>query len=453
MHKLWAFCLALLAGSTHAAGLTDVTLDNGMRVIVYEDHRAPVMVSQVWYRAGAVDEFNGTTGVAHVLEHMMFKGTPTVPPGEFSKRIAAAGGRENAFTSRDYTAYFQQMQKDRLALSMELEADRMANLVISDELFAKELQVVMEERRLRTEDQPQAVVYERLMATAYQAHPYRRPIIGWMSDLQSMTAADARDWYARWYAPNNATLVVAGDVDPDEVIALAKRHFSAVPARPLPERKPQAEPEQVGMKRMVVKAAAQLPYLLMAWHAPTLKDWERDTTPYALQILAGVLSGNDSARLQKSLVKTQQLAVNASAGYDMVARGPGLFMIDATPAPGKSVAALEKAIRAELRRIQNKGISEAELQRVKAQVIAADVYQRDSLFYQAMQLGEYVSTGLPPEALLRRVEKLRAVSAEDVQRAAQEWLREDRLSVAELDPQALKPQPERTAVPGVRHVN
>lgn len=453
MHKLWAFCLALLAGSTHAAALTDVTLDNGMRVIVHEDHRAPVMVSQVWYRAGAVDEFNGTTGVAHVLEHMMFKGTPTVPPGEFSKRIAAAGGRENAFTSRDYTAYFQQMQKDRLALSMELEADRMANLVISDELFAKELQVVMEERRLRTEDQPQAVVYERLMAAAYQAHPYRRPIIGWMSDLQSMTAADARDWYARWYAPNNATLVVAGDVDPDEVLALAKRYFGAVPARPLPERKPQAEPEQVGMKRIVVKAPAQLPYLLMAWHAPTLKDWEHDTTPYALQILAGVLSGNDSARLQKSLVKTQQLAVNASAGYDMVARGPGLFMIDATPAPGKSVAALEKAIRAELLRIQRKGISEAELQRVKAQVIAADVYQRDSLFYQAMQLGEYVSTGLPPEALLRRVEKLRAVSAEDVQRAAQEWLREDRLSVAELDPQALKPQRERMAVPGVRHVN
>ncbi len=453
MHKFWAFCLALLAGTVHAAALTDVTLDNGMRVIVYEDHRAPVMVSQVWYRAGAIDEFNGTTGVAHVLEHMMFKGTRNVPPGEFSKRIAAAGGRENAFTSRDYTAYFQQMQKDRLALSMELEADRMANLVISDELFAKEIQVVMEERRLRTEDQPQAVVYERLMATAYQAHPYRRPIIGWMSDLENLTAQDARDWYARWYAPNNATLVVAGDVDPEAVLALAKQHFGALPARALPQRKPQAEPEQVGMKRIVVKAPAQLPYLLMAWHAPTLKDWERDTTPYALQILAGVLSGNDSARLQKSLVKTQQVAVNASASYDMVARGPGVFMIDATPAPGKSVATLEKAIRDELLRIQRKGISEAELQRVKAQVIAADVYQRDSLFYQAMQLGEYVSAGLPPEALLGRVDKLRAVSAEDVQRAAREWLREDRLSVAELDPQALKPQSERAAVPGVRHVN
>ena len=452
MRSLWAIGLALLAGSAQAA-LTDVTLENGMRVIVKEDHRAPVMVSQIWYRAGAMDEFNGTTGVAHVLEHMMFKGTRDVPPGEFSKRIAAAGGRENAFTSRDYTAYFQQMQKDRLELAMRLEADRMANLVISDELFAKEIQVVMEERRLRTEDQPQSVVYERLMATAYQAHPYRRPIIGWMDDLMNMTAQDARDWYARWYAPNNATLVVAGDVKADEVLELARRHFGPLPARELPPRKPQAEPAQVGSKRIVVKAPAQLPYLLMAWHAPTLKDWERDSTPYALQILVGVLSGNESARLQKTLVKTRQIAVSASAGYDDVARGPGMFMVEATPAPGKTVAALEKAIREEIGRIQREGVSEAELARVKAQVIAADVYQRDSLFYQAMQLGEYVTAGLPPEALARRVDRLRAVTAADVQEVARQWLREDRLSVAELDPQALKPQPRRANVPGVRHAN
>jgi zinc protease len=452
MRSLWALGVALLVGSAHAT-LTDVTLDNGMRVIVQEDHRAPVMVSQVWYRAGALDEFNGTTGVAHVLEHMMFKGTKTVAPGEFSKRIAAAGGRENAFTARDHTAYFQQMQKDRLELSMQLEADRMANLVISDELFGREIQVVMEERRLRTDDQPQSVVYERLMATAYQAHPYRRPIIGWMDDLQHMTAQDARDWYARWYVPNNATLVVAGDVDADEVVALARKHFGPLPPRVLPERKPQSEPEQLGEKRLEVQAPAQLPYLLMAWHAPVLKNWEQDVAPYALQILAGVLSGNDSARLQKSLVKTQQIAVDASAGYDAVARGPGMFMIDATPAPGKSVDALEKAIRAELRRLQQEGISEAELARVKAQVIAADVYQRDSLFYQAMQLGEYVTAGLPPEALTRRVEKLRAVTAADVKAAARRWLQDDRLTVAQLAPQPMSSEPRRTAVPGVRHAN
>ncbi len=445
--------LALLMVGSAQAAVTDVTLDNGMRVIVQEDHRAPVMVSQVWYRAGSMDEFNGTTGVAHVLEHMMFRGTKTVPPGEFSKRIAAAGGRENAFTGRDHTAYFQQMQKDRLELSMQLESDRMANLVISDDLFAKEMQVVMEERRLRTDDQPQSMVYERLMSVAYQEHPYRRPVIGWMDDLQHMTAQDARDWYARWYAPNNATLVVAGDVKADDVIAMARRYFGAIPARTLPGRKPQDEPAQVGEKRIVVKAPAKVPYLLMAWHAPVLRDWQNDNAPYALQILAGVLSGNDSARLQQSLVKTQQIAVSASAGYDDVSRGPGMFMIDATPAPGKSVGALEKAVRGQLERLQRDGISEAELARVKAQVIAADVFQRDSLFYQAMQLGEYVTAGLPPEALAHRVDKLRAVTAGEVRAVAKQWLQDDQLSVGILDPQALQPQPRRPAVPGVRHDN
>lgn len=445
--------LALLMVGSAQAAVTDVTLDNGMRVIVQEDHRAPVMVSQVWYRAGSMDEFNGTTGVAHVLEHMMFRGTKAVPPGEFSKRIAAAGGRENAFTNRDHTAYFQQMQKDRLELAMQLESDRMANLVISDDLFAKEMQVVMEERRLRTDDQPQSVVYERLMATAYQESPYRRPVIGWMDDLQHMTAQDARDWYTRWYVPNNATLVVAGDVKSDDVIAMAKRYFGVIPARALPMRKPQDEPAQIGEKRVVVKVPAKVPYLLMAWHAPVLRDWEKDTAPYALQILAGVLSGNDSARLQKSLVKTQQIAVSTSAGYDAVSRGPGMFMIDATPAPGKTADELEKAIRGQIERIQRDGVSEAELARVKAQVIAADVYQRDSLFYQAMQLGEYVTAGLPPEALAHRVDKLRAVSAGEVQAAAKQWLQDDQLNVGILDPQALQPQTRRPAVPGVRHDN
>jgi len=452
MRSMWVMLLGLWLPLAQAA-VTDVTLDNGMRVIVKEDRRAPVMVSQVWYRAGAMDETNGTTGVAHVLEHMMFKGTRDVPPGEFSKRIAAAGGRENAFTSRDYTAYFQQMQKDRLELAMQLEADRMANLVISDELFDKEIKVVMEERRMRTDDKPQAVLYERLMASAFQAHPYGHPIIGWMNDLENMSAQDARDWYGRWYAPNNATLVVAGDVDAAAVIALAKRHFGALPPRPLPSRKPQREPEQLGIKRMVVKAPAKVPYLLMAWHAPTLQDWQNDWEPYALQILAGVLDGNDSARLQKSLVKTQQIAASVGAGYDPVSRGPAMFMIDAAPVEGKTVAELEKAIRDELRRVQQEGVSEAELKRVKAQVIAADVFQRDSLFFQAMQLGEYAKVGLPLAALDGRVDKLRGVTAAQVREVAAKWLQDDRLSVAELDPQPLDGAPRRSVATGVRHAN
>ena len=452
MRSVWGMLLGLCLTTAQAA-VTDVTLDNGMRVIVKEDRRAPVMVSQVWYRAGSVDEVNGSTGVAHVLEHMMFKGTKSVPPGEFSKRIAAAGGRENAFTSRDYTAYFQQMQKDRLELSMQLEADRMANLQISDELFSKEIQVVMEERRMRTDDKPQSVLYERLMAAAFQSHPYGRPIIGWMNDLENMTAEDARDWYERWYAPNNATLVVAGDVDTEAVIALAKRHFGVLPVRQLPPRKPQQEPEQLGIKRMVVKAPAKVPYLLMAWHAPTLRDWQNDWEPYALQILAGVLDGNDSARLQKSLVKTQQIAASVGAGYDAVSRGPGMFMIDASPVEGKTVAELESAIRAELQKVQRDGISESELKRVKAQVIAADVYQRDSLFFQAMQLGEYAKVGLPLEALDGRVDKLRSVTAEQVQAVARKWLQDDRLNLAELDPQPLSGPPQQSADAEVRHAH
>jgi zinc protease len=285
-----------------AAGVTDVTLENGLRVIVKEDHRAPVAVSQLWYKTGSMDEHNGTTGVAHVLEHMMFKGTEKVPEGQFSKRIAAAGGRENAFTNRDVTVYFQQLQNDRLPIAFELEADRMANLQLTDESFAKEIQVVMEERRLRTEDNPHAIVYEQLMSVAFQTHPYRRPIIGWMDDLENMRTQDARDWYRRWYAPNNATLVVAGDVKPQEVIMLAKKEFGPLANKSLPVRKPQDEPMARGEKRITVKAPAKQPYLLMAYHAPTLRDIEKDTMPWALQVLAGVLNGNDSARLTKRLV-------------------------------------------------------------------------------------------------------------------------------------------------------
>lgn len=442
---LFLFSIALPA----AASVTDVTLDNGLRVIVKEDHRAPVAVSQIWYKAGSMDEHNGTTGVAHVLEHMMFKGTEKVPEGQFSKRIAAAGGRENAFTNRDATVYFQQLQKDRLPIAFELEADRMANLQLKDDSFAKEIQVVMEERRLRTEDDPQSTVYEQLMSVAYQTHPYRRPIIGWMDDLQNMTAQDARDWYARWYAPNNAVLVVAGDVNAQEVVALARKNFGGLASKPQPPRKPQAEPLQRGMKRIAVKAPAKQPYLLMAYHAPALRDAEKDVMPWALQVLAGVLSGNGSARLNKHLVKEQKIAVDVAAGYDGINRGPGMFFLEGTPSEGKSAAALEKALLAELRSIQKNGVNEEELNRVKAQVIAGDVYQRDSVFYQAMQLGELATLDLPLDLLEKRVDRIKAVTAVQVKEAAR-LLSEDKLSVAVLDPQPITGEPRKPAM-GVNH--
>jgi zinc protease len=434
------------------AAITDVTLSNGLRVIVKEDHRAPVAVSQVWYKAGSMDESNGTTGVAHVLEHMMFKGTEKVPDGQFSKLVAAAGGRENAFTNRDTTVYFQQLQKDRLPIAFSLEADRMANLQLKNEAFNKEIQVVMEERRMRTEDNPQSVVYEQLMSVAFQAHPYRRPIIGWMDDLENMSPQDARDWYTRWYAPNNATLVVAGDVNPDEIIALAEKEFGPIARKALPARKPQQEPAPRGEKRITVKAPAKLPYLLMAWHVPGLRDPDKDRLPWALQILSGVLDGNDSARLKKNLVKEKRIAVEASASYDGLNRGPGMFFMEGTPAEGKRPGELEKALKAEIARIQKEGVSEAELNRVKAQVIAGDVYQRDSIFYQAMQLGELAVLGLPLDLLDRRVDKLKSVTAEQVVEAAR-LLSDDQLSVAVLDPQPLDAMPRKTASTGSRHAN
>jgi len=437
------------AGAAHAE-IFEKTLGNGLKVIVKEDHRAPVVVQQVWYRAGSMDEFTGTTGVAHVLEHMMFKGTKSVPAGEFSKRIAAAGGRENAFTSTDYTAYFQQLHKSKLPLAMQLESDRMRNLVLSDEEFGKEIKVVMEERRMRTDDEPHALMTESLMATAFQEHPYQHPIIGWMNDLQALGASDARAWYQRWYAPNNATLVVAGDVKASEVFALAQRYYGSIPAGKLPKRKNYSEPPQLGIKRIVVKAPAQLPRLVMSYHTPVLRDTEKDWKPYALEVLAGILDGNESARLNKSLVRDQQLASEVGAGYEPTSRGPSMFELQGTPSEGRSVADLEAGLRAQIALLVKDGVSDEELKRVKAQVTASEVYKRDSVFYQAMQIGELESIGLSYKDEPRMLKKIQAVTAQQVQDVAREFLQDDNLTVAVLDPQPLNGAHKQTNQ-GVAH--
>ncbi|MDP2760061.1 MAG: pitrilysin family protein [Sideroxyarcus sp.] len=441
--RIYALCLGLLLVATAQAEVFETTLQNGLKVVVKEDHRAPTVVQQIWYHAGSMDERTGVTGVAHVLEHMMFKGTKSVPAGEFSRRIAAAGGRENAFTSYDYTAYFQQLHKSQLPLAMQLEADRMHNLVLSKQDFDKEIKVVMEERRWRTDDEAHALLDERMMATAYQEHPYRNPIIGWMNDLENMTASDARDWYKTWYVPNNATLVIAGDVSAKEVFALAQRYYGRIPAGKLSLRKPYLEPAQRGIKRMVVKAPAELPHLVMAYHAPTLRDVENDWRPYALSVLAGVLDGNDSARLNKSLVRERQVANSIGASYANTARGPTLFSLEATPAPGKEVNELEAALREQLQLIMREGVSEEELRRVRAQVAAAEVYKLDSVFYQAMQIGQMESIGLSHRSLPLMLQKLQAVTAEQVQQVAREILQDDQLTIAVLDPQPLSGEPKK----------
>lgn len=440
-NKLMILMVALLPALA-LADTQEFKLDNGMRVIVQEDHRSPVVVSQVWYRAGSIDEVNGRTGVAHMLEHMMFKGTKDVKPGQFSRLIAAAGGRENAFTGRDYTAYYQQLEKSQLPLAIRLEADRMNNLLLTADEFAKEIKVVMEERRWRTEDKAKAQLYEQFNAAAYIAHPYGRPVVGWMDDLENMTVEDARDWYHAWYAPNNAILVVVGDVDPQAVYALAKRHFGRIKARPLPVRKPQNEPVQKGERRIVVKAPAELPYVLMGFRTPVLVDAEHDWEPYALELLAGVLDGNASARLNQQLVRERALAVNVGASYDLTQRGKqGLFLLEGTPSQGKTVAELESALQAALDEIKQNGVTAEELQRVKAQVIAADVYQRDSMFYQAMQIGQLETMGYSWKMQQQYPQRLDAITPEQVRQVAQKYLNNDQLTVATLDPQPVETGP------------
>lgn len=432
------------------AAIQEFKLDNGLKLIVQEDHRSPVIVSQVWYRAGSLDEVNGKTGVAHVLEHMMFKGTKQVKAGQFSRLIAAAGGKENAFTSTDYTCYFQQLEKSHLPLSFKLEADRMANLQLTDEEFAKEIKVVMEERRWRTDDKPQSKVNEAFQGAVYRAHPYSRPVIGFMNDLENMTAADAREWYSNWYAPNNATLVVVGDVKAEEVYKLAKQHFGKLKPKVLPVRKPQVEPEQIGERRVVVKAPAKLPYLLMGYHVPALTNPETDWEPYALEVLAGVLSGNPAARLNQRLVRESKLAIDASAGYDLMSRGrQSVFAMDATPSEGKTVADVEAALIEQIENIKKSGVTTEELERVKAGVIAADVYQRDSMFYQGMQIGTIETIGFSWKILEDYPKKLRAVTPEQVQAVAKKYLLMDNLTIATLDPQPIDPNAKPQGKPHV----
>ncbi|MCM8595304.1 pitrilysin family protein [Accumulibacter sp.] len=433
-------------GDTHETQLT-----NGLRVIVREDRRAPTVAHMVWYRAGSMDETSGRTGVAHVLEHMMFKGTPSVGPGEFSRRVAAAGGRDNAFTSRDYTAYFQQVPSDRLAEVMQLEADRMHHLTLDPREFAQEIRVVMEERRLRTEDQPQSLLFEQLTASAFQVHPYRVPIIGWMSDLESMTIDDARAWYQQWYAPNNAYVVIVGDVDHQAVFALAERHYGPLRARQLPERKPQDEPVQLGMRRLTVRAPADLPVVTMAYKAPVIRDVDRDSDPYALEMLAAVLAGHEAARFSKSLIREQRLAVQASASYDPTARGPGIFYLYGSPSAGRSRGELEAGLRSEITRVQREGIGADELARAKAQLIAGEIYKLDSMFAQAMEIGQLESVGISHRMDRRIIEKLEEVSAEQVREVATKYFVDQQLTVAELDPQPLPDNPRRRPIATPRH--
>ncbi len=437
--------LGLLPATLWAAPkVHEYTLDNGLRVLVQQDQRAPVVVSQVWYKVGSSYEHDGITGISHVLEHMMFKGTEKLAPGEFSRRIAELGGRENAFTGRDYTAYFQTLERSLLETALELEAERMRNLVLDPEEFAKEVRVVMEERRLRTEDNPTSLTWERFNATAFLTSPVRNPIVGWMDDLENLTLADLEAWYRQWYAPNNAVLVVVGDVDPEAVHALARKHFGPLAPSEIVPPKPRPEIAQQGTRRLTVRLPAEVPYLVMGYKVPALTSAdspEMVDEVYALEVLAGILDGGNSARLARELVRGEALAVNAGSGYGLHDRLPGLFLLDGTPANGHSVAEIERALREQVERLKNEPVTADELARIKAQVVAGKVYERDSVFYQAMQVGILETVGLGWEQLDEYVDRVNAVTPEQLQAVARKYLVDDTLTVAVLEPLPIEAVP------------
>lgn len=434
------FMLSLLllswsaAGSAAPAPVSAYVLENGLKVLVKPDHRAPVAVTMVWYKVGSSYEPNGITGVSHVLEHMMFQGTKAHPAGEFSRLIAENGGQENAFTGRDYTAYFQSIRRDKLALSFELEADRMQHLRLDPEHYKKELAVVKEERRQRVEDSPLALTAERFQAAAFLANPYHQPIIGWMSDLEQLTLTEVQQWYQRWYAPNNATLVVVGDVVPAEVKALAEKHFGSIPTRELPVVKAHPAVKPLGTRMVDVNANANLPYWLQGYNVPVLTQVDAKSSVFALTVLASVLSGGDSARLPKHLIREQNLATSIHAEYDPFSRLSDVFTISAIPAQGVAFKTLAEAVEQQLQRLKNHPIEAKELERAKTQLIAERLYAQDSLMTQAMVLGTLETVGLGWQTLDQFFEGIQSVTPEAIQRAAMQYLTPERLTVARLNP-------------------
>lgn len=457
--SLGGFALTLtLAATAGAAGPGEsaprqFTLSNGMTLIVKPDHRAPTAVHMLWVRVGAMDEVDGTTGVAHALEHMMFKGSPSLPPGEFSRRVAALGGSENAFTSRDATAYHQQVPVEHLEAVMRLEADRFENNRWDDDEFRREIEVIKEERRQRTEESPRARMFEQMSATVFVASPYRRPIIGWMSDIEAMTPDDVREFHRRWYVPANAAVVIAGDVEVDRVHALAEAIYGRIPARPVPPRKPRTEPEQQGPKRLDYHAAAEQSLVALAWHMPKLADVAGPdpdgTDALALTLLAAVLDGYPGARLERSLVQGggadgSRIADSAGASYGLMSRGPQVFTLTAVPAPGVAPEAAAAALRAEIARIAQDGVGEAELRRVLTQWTVGEVYKLDSVFNQARELGSHWINGAGLDTSERLLQRLREVTPAQIQSVARRLFGDERLTTAVLVPDAAK----RAAVSG-----
>lgn len=412
-------------------------LKNGLDLYVKVDKRAPVVVSQVWYKVGSSYEPNGITGISHVLEHMMFQGTRNYPNDTFSQIIAANGGQENAVTSYDFTYYYQNLSANKLPISFKLEADRMQHLNLTQKDFAKEIKVVREERRMRLDNNPQAITYERFMAAAFLANPYHHPVVGWMSDLNHMTDSDVRSWYQQWYAPNNAIVVVVGDVVPNKVYALAKKYFGPVPAHQLPILKQHPPVPQLGTRIVNVNVPAKLSMLIMGYNVPSIKTTKKAWVPYALELAAYILDGGNSARLPKHLIRGNQIASSANADYNPFARLSTVFIISGIPAKGHTLSELQKALFLQVQHLKTTLVSNAELRRIKTQLMAQKTYAKDSLAYQAQMIGRLESIGLSWKVGENFIDVINKITPKQIQAVAKKYFTKKRLIIAYLKPEAL----------------
>ena len=408
-------------------------LPNGLRVIVKEDHRAPVAMIMLWYKVGSSDEVAGKTGLSHALEHMMFKGTQAVPAGKYAEIISALGGNNNAYTTDEETVYHVNIAAEHLPKVLELEADRMANLNFSDSVFTNERKVIREERRQHIEDNPQGLLYEEVMQQAWQKSPNRTSVIGKMADLHKLTPNDLRQWYKKWYAPNNATLVIVGDVQPETAFAQAEQYFGSLKKRPLPARQNISEPLSRGKAvQSSIRGNTKQPLITIAYRVPHLTALG-EKLPYALDMLTNVLDGHNAARLSKNLLRGKQIAQNIDTGYSLLARSPQLWGINASPAANVSTGSLKTAIEAEITDIAEHGISEEELNRARSIEHAKTIFARDSINACANLIGSLQIAGFSwrDEAEIRR--RIQEVSAADIQAAAK-LLTPDRQVYVELLP-------------------
>jgi len=436
--------------------IREYQLPNGLTLVVQPDHSAPLVLSEIWYKVGSSNESDGLTGISHVLEHMMFKGTPAYPEGQLFSIVAAHGGDQNAMTGSDFTMYYQEWSRENLALSFTLEADRMQNLSLNPALFNSELKVVQEERKLRVDNNPTMLTYERFMAAAFPNSPYGHPPVGWSSDLKQLTVDDLRAWYQTWYVPNNAILVVVGDVDADAVYRLAEEHFGNIKPKPLPVLKQFTLLPKIATTEQTIEAPANLPVIFLGFNVPSAVSDHNSREPYALDVLNNLLGGSDSARLQKQLVRDQNIAGSVNADYNLYARLPTLFTLTAIPAKGHSIDALKQAMLKQIKQLQTTPVTPNELARIKIQVLANRTYSQDSLTDEAYMIGSLESVGLSAREIDNYQQQIDKVTAADVLAVAKKYLVPSNMTVSQLLPQAIPNQATLTQTlpeEGTTHVN